>query len=316
MQKLFDPSRLTGRFFYLLVAFLAAFETARALPPVTTTVSDIVYRADGTPAGGTLLITWPQFSTADNKAVAAGTMNVPIASDGVLNVTLAPNAGASPAGTFYKVTYKLDDGTSSTEYWTVPSASPTTISAIRSTVVPASMAVQVVSRNYVDSGLALKAADMTVVHKAGDSMTGALTLSADPSAAMQAATKSYVDSHASGSTPGQTTVDGSTYPTIHAAVVAAGITGSVLIPATYSGTDTDPNPNKIQIIDLRGKPNRQRGFINMLTDCGLKGTGIPADDDASAAQACFNNYPSYWFVFPQTQSGGACSYWFGSTVFP
>ena len=314
MTKLFDPSRLTGRFFYLLVAFLAACGTARAVAPLTTTVSDIVYRADGNPASGTLLITWPQFNTADDKAVAAGTLNVSIATGGAVNVALVPNAGASPAGTFYKVTYKLDDGTSSTEYWTVPSASPTTISAIRSTVVPASMAVQVVSRSYVDSGLALKAADAAVLHKSGDTMTGALTLSADPSAAMQAATKSYVDTHAGGSTPGQIIVDGSTYPNIHSAVVAAGTTGSVLIPATYSGTDTDPNPNKIQIMDLRGKPNRQRGFINMLTDCGLKGDGVT--DDASAAQACFNNYPSYWFVFPQTQSGGACSYWFGATVFP
>src|SRR3954469_7151706 len=108
MTKLFDSSRLTGRLFYLLVAFLAAFGTARALPPLTTTVSDIVYRADGSPASGTLLITWPQFNTADNKAVAAGTMNVSIASGGAVNVALAPNAGASPAGTFYKVTYKLD----------------------------------------------------------------------------------------------------------------------------------------------------------------------------------------------------------------
>jgi len=314
MKSLFDSRRLTGRLFYLLVAFLAAYGTARALPPVTTTVSDVVYRADGSAASGTLLISWPQFNTSDGKAVAAGTMNLSIASGGAVNVALAPNAGASPAGTFYRVTYKLDDGTSSTEYWTVPATSPTTISAIRSTVVPASMAVQVVSRSYVDGGLALKAADNAVVHKGGDTMTGSLTLSADPSAAMQAATKSYVDTHAGGSVPGQFTVDGATYPNIHSAVVAAGTTGSVLIPANYSGTDTDPNPNKIQIIDLRGKPNRQRGFINMLTDCGLKGDGVT--DDAPNANACFALYPGYEFYFPKTQANGTCNYFFGSTLLP
>jgi hypothetical protein len=312
MTSFFDPRRLTGRLFYLLVAFLTAFGTARAVPPQTTTINDIVYRADGSAASGTLLITWPQFSTSDNKAVAAGTMNVTIGSGGTISLALAPNEGASPAGTFYKVTYKLDDGTSSTEYWTVPSTSPTTISAIRSTVVPASMAVQVVSRNYVDGALAAKAADNTVVHIAGDTMTGALTLSADPSAAMQAATKNYVDTHAT-STPGQVVVDGVTYPTIHAAVVAAGTNGSVLIPAIYSGSDTDPNPNKIQIIDLRGKPNRQRGYINVLTDCGLKGDGVA--NDGPAIQACLDAYPGYGFVFPQTVTHG-CSYKSNQTLFP
>jgi hypothetical protein len=316
MKPVFDPCRLIGRLFYLLVSLLLAFGVARAVPPLTTTVSDVVYRADGSAASGTLLITWSQFSTPDNKAVAAGTMNVAITSGGVVNVALAPNVGATPAGSFYKVIYKLDDGTSSTEYWTVPATSPTTISAIRSTVVPASMAVQVVSRSYVDSSLALKATDNAVVHKAGDSMTGALTLSADPTASLQAATKSYVDTHAGGSVPGQITVDGVNFPTIHSAIVAAGTTGSVLIPANYSGTDTDPNPNKIQVIDLRGKPNRQRGYINVLTDCGLKGTGNPADDDAAAAQACLNAYPSWTFWFPPTKNDGSCSYWFTATLKP
>src|SRR4051812_29235919 len=69
MTYLLDPRRLTGRLFYLLVAFLAAFGTARALPPLTTTISDTIYRADGSAASGTLLITWPQFNTSD--AVAA-----------------------------------------------------------------------------------------------------------------------------------------------------------------------------------------------------------------------------------------------------
>src|SRR3954468_4031852 len=263
MTYFFDPRRLTGRLFYLLVAFLAAFGTAHAPPPVTTTVSDIVYRADGTPAAGMLLITWPQFNTSDNKAVASGTMNVTIGAGGAVNIALAPNVGASPAGTFYKVTYKLDDGTSSTEYWSVPATSPTTISAIRSTVVPASMAVQVVSRNYVDSSLALKAADNAVVHKAGDTMSGPLTLSADPVSANQAATKNYVD--ANGGTAiaqklnrtGDTTTElaGARYATqcanIQAAITAAGTNGSVVSPSNYAGSDSYTNANHLPIVDMR-----------------------------------------------------------------
>ena len=40
--------------------------------PATTRVSDTVFRADGTPASGTVLISWPAFTTADSKPVAAG----------------------------------------------------------------------------------------------------------------------------------------------------------------------------------------------------------------------------------------------------
>ena len=43
MTSFFDPRRLSGRLFYLLVAFLAAFGTARALPPVTTTISEALF---------------------------------------------------------------------------------------------------------------------------------------------------------------------------------------------------------------------------------------------------------------------------------
>ena len=66
MTSLFDPCRLAGRLFYLLVSLLLAVGVSHAVPPpMTTTISDIVYRADGTPASGTLLITWPQFNTSD-----------------------------------------------------------------------------------------------------------------------------------------------------------------------------------------------------------------------------------------------------------
>jgi hypothetical protein len=80
-----------------------------AASPAMNTVSDTVYRADGTPASGTLLISWPAFTTADSKPVAAGTLSVTVGADGRVAIPLAPNAGASPAGTFYKVVFKLSD---------------------------------------------------------------------------------------------------------------------------------------------------------------------------------------------------------------
>ena len=44
----------------------------------TTTISDTVYRADGTAASGTVLISWPSFVSAAGEAVAAGNLAVTI----------------------------------------------------------------------------------------------------------------------------------------------------------------------------------------------------------------------------------------------
>src|SRR5437868_2031295 len=157
--------RRTGRLFCWLLVITAM--SARGSTPAMTTINDVLYRADGSPAQGTLLISWPAFTTADNKPVAAGTLDVALGANGELQIELAPNAGANPAGTYYKVVLKLDDGTTNTEYWVVPGSSPATIAAIRSRLAPSSVAVQTVSREYVDSAVAAKANDASVVHRDG-----------------------------------------------------------------------------------------------------------------------------------------------------
>jgi hypothetical protein len=83
--------------------------SAWAQGPQLTTISDIVYRADGTAASGTTLISWPAFVTAEGDAVAAGGKSVAVAQGGAFTTQLSPNAGASPAGTFYTVVFQLDD---------------------------------------------------------------------------------------------------------------------------------------------------------------------------------------------------------------
>jgi len=101
-------SRL-GRLFLLGLTCLVAVSAALAQSPALTTVSDTVYRADGTPASGTLLISWPAFTTADGYAVVAGTKSVALSSSGSFSVQLAPNAGGTP-GVTYSVVYQLSDG--------------------------------------------------------------------------------------------------------------------------------------------------------------------------------------------------------------
>src|SRR5277367_249824 len=98
-----DICRPMGRLFYLLLPLLMW-----AQAPQLTTISDIVYRADGTPAEGTLLISWPEFTTAAGQAVAAGSDAVILGAAGSLSVQLAPNTGATPANMVYTVVYQLD----------------------------------------------------------------------------------------------------------------------------------------------------------------------------------------------------------------
>ena len=196
---MFTARRLLGRLFYLLLTLGLALAGARAQGPTTTTISDVVYRADGTPAAGTLLISWPAFSTASGQAVAAGTTSVTLGSGGTLSVALAPNAGATPAGTVYVVVYQLNDGTVKTEYWLVPTSSPTTIAAVRTVLGGTGSATQIASQQYVNTVVAGKANDTAVVHLAGSETVSGLKQFAvapsvpTPTQATDAVNKAYVD---------------------------------------------------------------------------------------------------------------------------
>lgn len=103
-----DARRPYGWLFLLLAGLVAVLVSAQTLP--TTMISDTVYRADGSPAGGTLLISWPEFTTAALGAVAAGNTSVTLGTGGALSVGLVPNANATPANTVYTIVYQLDDG--------------------------------------------------------------------------------------------------------------------------------------------------------------------------------------------------------------
>jgi hypothetical protein len=82
----------------------------------TTTVQGTVFLANGQAGAGTLDVSWPAFTTANNQAITAGRMTVTIAPDGFVSVTLAPNLGATPAGLYYTAIYHMSDGATSTEY--------------------------------------------------------------------------------------------------------------------------------------------------------------------------------------------------------
>lgn len=198
--------RPLGRLFYWALIFMmmasgllgSAFGIAPASAAPTTTIADTVYMADGTPAAGTLIITWPAFVTSNGTAVAGGSTSVSLAANGALNVGLVPNAGATPAGVYYTVVYQLGASQVKTEYWVVPTNSPVNLATVRTTP-GTGLAAQPVSVQYVNSALAAKADDSAVVHLNGqETISGTKTFAAAPNVpaptgTAQVANKAYVD---------------------------------------------------------------------------------------------------------------------------
>jgi hypothetical protein len=157
----------------------------------TTTVQGTVYLANGQPASGTVAISWPSFTTASGQLVTADSTTATISPDGFVSVNLAPNQGASPAGLYYTAVYYLSDGTTNTQYWVIPAAAQATLAQVQAQLMPATQAVQSVSKAYVDQSIA--ALSGNTLTTAGGTLTGPLYLNADPTQPLQAADKHYVD---------------------------------------------------------------------------------------------------------------------------
>ena len=194
MRSRYCEKRSMWRSVLAALTLALAFGVAMRAPAQlsTTTVQGTIYRADGTPASGTLLVSWPAFTTPQNQAVAAGSLSATIGADGFVSVNLTPNAGALPAGSYYTVVYQLSDGTVNQEYWVVPAAGTAAVASVRAQLEPSTVAVQpTVTSQYVTSAMASMASSYLPL--AGGTLSGPLTLNADPTAATQAATKHYAD---------------------------------------------------------------------------------------------------------------------------
>jgi hypothetical protein len=173
----------------LMAVGLGMIANAQAVS--TTTVQGTVYLANGQPGTGTLVVSWPSFTTAGGQLVAADSLTEAIAPDGFVSVNLAPNLGSTPAGLYYTAIYYLSDGTTSTQYWVVPAAAQASLGQVQAQLMPAAQAVQTVSKAYVDQAIAeLSGSQLSA---SGGTLTGPLTLCCDPTQPMQAADKHYVD---------------------------------------------------------------------------------------------------------------------------
>jgi hypothetical protein len=293
--------RGAGRWMGLGVCLLgmAMGSAASAQAVTTTTVQGTVYLANGQAGTGTLVVSWPVFTTASGQAVAADSTTVAIAPDGFVSVNLAPNLGATPAGLYYTAVYYMSDGTSSTQYWVVPAAAQASLAQVQAQLMPAAQAVQTVSKSYVDESIAELTGSLLTA--SGGTLSGPLYLSGDPTQPLQAADKHYVDTTFSQAVPlsggnmtgplwapavngVQSPVAGSSQTTLQAAMTSAATNGAMEIPPTYAGSDGFANPNGVHVTDLRPAGAQQ-------TERSVKEFGAVCDgatDDTNALQTALN----------------------------
>jgi len=272
---------------------------ANAQAVSTTTVQGTVYLANGQAGTGTVVVSWPAFTTANGQAVAADSTTVAIAPDGFVSVNLAPNLGAMPAGLYYTAVFYMSDGTTNTQYWVVPAAAQASLAQVQAQLMPAAQAVQAVSKAYVDQAIAELTGSLLTA--SGGTLTGPLYLSGDPTQPLQAADKHYVDTTFSQAVPlsggnmtgalvtpsvngVQSPVAGSSQTTLQAAMNSAGNSGAMEIPPAYAGSDGFTNPNGVHVTDLRPAGAQQ-------TERSVKEFGAVCDgaaDDTNALQAALN----------------------------
>jgi Pectate lyase superfamily protein len=314
----------------IVVSALAILPAAMAMAQAvsTTTVQGTVYLANGQPGAGTLLISWPAFTTAAGQAVAADSITVTIGVDGFLSVNLAPNLGATPAGEFYTAVYDMSDGTTSTQYWVIPAAAQASLAQVQAQVMPAAQAVQAVSKAYVDQAIA-ELSESSGLSASGGTLTGPLILSGDPTQPLQAADKHYVDTQvatavplAGGNMTGALTtpaVNGVQAPavesaqtTLQAAMNAAGTNGAMVIPPTYAGTDTFTNANGVKVTDLRSAGAQQAE--RSVKEFGAVCDGVTDDTNALQAALSYANAHGVALTIPQGTCKTRTLSWHGESI--
>ncbi len=119
-----------------IILFLALGATGARLwaqPPLTT-IRDTVYRADGRPFNGLLLIQWKTFQASNNANIGTQGTTVQVV-NGNLYVRLTPTTTANNA--YYLVRYNSDGQFQFSEVWSVPSSSASLrLRDIRATLLP------------------------------------------------------------------------------------------------------------------------------------------------------------------------------------
>ena len=115
-----------------IAAVCALFSVITWAQPTLTTISDVLFKADGTRFNGLAQISWLSFDAASGASIAQQETTIRII-DGNLFVQLAPTSNATPRAQ-YLVLYESDGKIQFQETWNVtPSSTPLRVRDVRTT---------------------------------------------------------------------------------------------------------------------------------------------------------------------------------------
>ncbi len=123
---------MLARHFIRIGAFCALLSAIAWAQPALTTISDVLFKADGTRFNGLVQITWLSFDSVSGSAIAQQSKTVRII-DGNIFVQLTPTTNATPIAQ-YLVKYSSDGKIQLQETWSVPpSTTPLRLRDVRTT---------------------------------------------------------------------------------------------------------------------------------------------------------------------------------------
>lgn len=105
----------------LTLALLATTLAAALAAPPLTTIQDELFKADGSPFEGLVMVTWQTFEAYDTSNIPTNTMAAQVVG-GTLYLKLVPTT-TSPTAAYYSVRYVADGAVQFTELWSVPPSS-------------------------------------------------------------------------------------------------------------------------------------------------------------------------------------------------
>ncbi len=176
-----------------LVAAVCWMAIGWAAPPLAT-IQDVLYKADGTPFNGTLLIEWRSFEAVDTSNIATHSLSAPIV-NGVLRVQLVPTTNAS-AGAYYAVKYNSDGKIQFQETWGVPpSSTPLRLRDVRltSTSSPGTVTPPPETTPIAESDVIGLVEDLAIRPVKGAGYAASRAIFADANGALQAVVGNLTD---------------------------------------------------------------------------------------------------------------------------
>ena len=122
------------------VALMLLVAAAGRVAPAVTTIEDTLYKADGTPFEGLLMINWKSFEGPGATNIPTNSLTAQV-TGGHLLIKLVPTTTA-PTAAYYSVRYVTDGSVQFTEIWSVPpSDTPLRVRDVRIAWPPATTAI-------------------------------------------------------------------------------------------------------------------------------------------------------------------------------